>query len=273
MRATLHGVHSSMVRTLVLGSIAAIVFFLLLAAIGATEEQRLAAAAQVDQARRIEQGAALYAQNCRTCHGINGEGLGALGPALNDVHFFTGRRQEVGWAGSLHDYTVATVAGGRVSASRPLYVGDGVVAMAPWARANGGPLSDDQIEALAAFVLNWEATALGEVVLSPLPTPTPQGANDEDQITRGRQVFVTAGCPACHGDDASGVVGAGPSLLGIGAVAGARMPDVSAAEYLRTAVLVPAAYRVEGYEQVPSCGGVVSEAQLADLVAWLLSVK
>lgn len=262
-----------MTRTVVLGSLAAILFLWLLVEIGAREEQRLVAAAQVDLAQRIEQGAALYAQNCRSCHGVNGEGLGALGPALNDAHFFTERRQEVGWTGSLHAYAVATIAAGRVTATRPLYVGDGMVAMAPWARANGGPLSNDQIEALAAFVLNWEATALGEVVLAPLPTPTPQVVSDEAQIVSGRQVFVEVGCTTCHGEYADGVADAGPSLLGISAVAGERTPGVTASEYLRASVLVPAAFLVDGYAQAAPCGGVMSDAQLTDLVAYLLNLK
>lgn len=262
-----------MARTFMLGTVAAMLFFLLLVEIGSKEEQRLVAAAQVEEARRIEHGAALYAQHCRTCHGVNGEGLGALGPALNDAHFFTARMQEVGWGGSLHDYVGSTIAAGRVTATRPLYAGDGVVAMAPWARANGGPLNGDQVEALAAFVLNWEATALGEVVLSPLPTPTPQALSNEEQLARGRKGFAGAGCTDCHGSDAGGVADAGPSLLGIGAVAGERMSGVNAAEYLRASVLVPAVYLVQGYEQAPSCGGVVSDAQLADLVAYLLTVK
>lgn len=262
-----------MSRTLILGSAAALAFLMLLATIGANEEQRLAMAAHVDQARRIEQGAALYEQNCRTCHGSNGEGLGALGPALHDAHFFTARLQEVGWTGSLHDYVVATSAAGRVTATRPLFAGDGAVAMPPWARANGGPLNDGQIEALAAFILNWKATALGEVVLSPLPTPTPQVVSDDIQIARGRRGYVEAGCANCHGDDGGGVAEVGPSLLGIGAVAGERTQGVTAEAYLRASVLVPAAYLVEGYEQTPACGGVVSDAQLAELVAYLLTLQ
>jgi mono/diheme cytochrome c family protein len=256
-----------------LGSVVTLALILLLSVIGERETARLATAARIDQARRIEQGAALYAQNCRTCHGVNGEGLGALGPALHDAHFFTGRLPEVGWSGSLHDYVVATIAAGRVTATRPLYTGDGVVVMPPWARANGGPLRDDQIEALAAFVLNWEATALGEVVLSPLPTPTPLASNDHAQLARGRQLFDTAGCTACHGEDAAGVEDAGPSLLGIGAAAGERAPGVAAADYLRASVLAPAAWVVEGYTQPGECAAVVSDAQLADLVAYLLTVQ
>ncbi len=262
-----------MTRILILGSIVTLALIVLLSDVGAREELRLAGAAQIEQARRIEQGAALYAQNCLACHGVNGEGLGALGPALHDAHFFTGRLQEVGWNGSLHDYVAATIAFGRVTATRPLYAGDGVVAMQPWARANGGPLRDDQIEALTAFVLNWEATALGEVVLSPLPTPTPLAANDLAQLARGRQLFGEAGCTACHGEDAAGVGEVGPPLVGIGAVAGERMPGVAAAEYLRASVLVPAAWVVEGYAQPGECVAVMSDAQLADLVAFLLTVQ
>jgi len=262
-----------MSRTLILGTLVTLALILLLSEVGRREETRLAAATRLDQARRIEQGAALYAQNCRTCHGVNGEGLGALGPPLHDAHFFTGRLQEVGWSGALHDYVVATIAAGRVTATRPLYAGDGVVVMPPWARANGGPLRTDQIEALAAFVLNWEATALGEVVLSPLPTPTPPVINDSAQVARGRQLFTEAGCTTCHGEDAAGVEAAGPSLLGIGAAASDRVPGVAAAEYLRASVLTPAAWVVAGYAQPGACAAVVSDAQLADLVAYLLTVQ
>lgn len=262
-----------MTRILILGSLVTLALIALLSEIGSREELRLVALARIDQARRIEQGAALYDQNCRTCHGINGEGVGALGPPLHDAHFFTDRLREVGWNGSLHDYVVATIANGRVTATRPLYAGDGVVAMPPWARASGGPLRDDQIEALAAFVLNWQATALGDVVLSPLPTPTPLVVNDPAQIARGRQLFGDAGCATCHGENGGGIEGAGPALLGIGAAASERAPGVSAVEYLRASVLTPAAWVVEGYEQPGECAAVVSDDQLADLVAYLLTVE
>lgn len=262
-----------MTRTLIVGIATSLALSVLLIVIGEREELRLAAAAQTAQARQIEQGALLYDQHCRSCHGVNGEGLSALGPALHDAHFFTDRLREVGWNGSLHDYVVATIANGRITATRPLYVGDGVVAMPPWSRANGGPLRNDQIEALAAFVLNWEATALGKVVLSLLPTPTPPIANDPAQIARGRQLFLEAGCPACHGENADGVEGAGPALTGIGAVAGERTPGVSAAEYLRASVLIPAAYVVQGYVQPGGCVAILTDAQLTDLVAYLLTVE
>lgn len=114
---------------------------------------------------------------------------------------------------------------------------------------------------------------MGEVVLSPLPTPTPLASNDPAQLARGRQLFDEAGCTACHGEDAGGVAEAGPSLLGIGAIAGDRTPGVSAVDYLRASVLAPAVWVAEGYARPGECTAVMSDAQLADLVAYLLTVQ
>ncbi|GIK71520.1 MAG: hypothetical protein BroJett021_05080 [Chloroflexota bacterium] len=262
-----------MSRILIAGIVVFLALLALLVTVGVHEEQRLVTAAQIDRARQIEQGALLYEQHCRTCHGSNGEGLGALGPALHDAHFFTGRLREVGWAGSMHDYVATTIANGRITATRPLYVGDGEVAMPPWSRASGGPLRYDQIEALTAFVLNWQPTALGEVIVAPMPTPTPLAVSDAAQIARGRQLYGEAGCAACHGDNADGVANVGPALTGIGAGAGERVPGVSPEEYLRASVLIPAAHVAEGYARPGDCAAIMTDVQLTDLVAYLLTVE
>jgi ubiquinol-cytochrome c reductase cytochrome c subunit len=44
----------------------------------------------------------------------------------------------------------------------------------------------------------------------------PSGSAQQDRVSEGRQLFVD-GCTSCHGIDARGVPGAGPSLLGVGA--------------------------------------------------------
>jgi hypothetical protein len=43
----------------------------------------------------------------------------------------------------------------------------------------------------------------------------------------------------------------GPTLLGISEVAGERVPNLSAVEYLRQSILSPKAYIIEGFEDEP----------------------
>jgi ubiquinol-cytochrome c reductase cytochrome c subunit len=44
----------------------------------------------------------------------------------------------------------------------------------------------------------------------------PSGSAQQDRVTEGRQLFLD-GCASCHGVDARGVPGVGPSLVGVGA--------------------------------------------------------
>lgn len=239
------------------------------------EDERLLAAAAQQDGERIEIGATLYEDHCRKCHGGRGEGVGQLGPALADRHFFTKRMAEVGWQGSLEEYIAATTAHGRMMATRPLYAGDGLTAaMPPWLIAYGGPLRDDEIRAIARFVLNWQASALGRVKLKEIALP-PVDLSDPATATKAGGVVFDNHCASCHSlggrkDQDRGI--AGPALDGIGGRAGSRVPKVLAADYLRQSVLVPAAFVVEGFPQAArkGCGAILSEDQLQSVVAFLL---
>lgn len=260
-------------RDLLLGVIATLLSLGLLTAAGRAEPERLTARAAAMHGWQVEVGAELYAEHCRNCHGINGEGVGQLGPALHDAHFFRGRLREIGWQGTLREYVASTISFGRVVATVPFYAGDGNVVMPPWSQAYGGPLRPDEVQAIAAFVLNWEASATGKVELRPVPTPTPSLEELAGQAARGEKVFLEAGCGDCHtiAGLSSGV--SGPDLTTVAAVAGERRPGMSAADYLRESFLIPNAYLVPGYAEDVRCGGVLSQRQLDEVVAFLLTRK
>ncbi len=91
----------------------------------------------------------------------------------------------------------------------------------------------------------------------------------------GARHFSALGCGACH--MVSGVPGAvgtiGPSLDGLGDRAESRAAGQDADTYLRTSLLDPNAYVVEGYmKMMPPVAAALSEAELAEFIAWLKSL-
>ncbi len=244
--------------------------------LGLNEEARMASLAQARKAEAIEVGAELFEINCSGCHGLKGEGIPGLAPPLNDQHFFTNRLNEVGWQGSLEDYIISTVSTGRLVSTRPdQYVGGGKPAMPAWSELYGGPLREDQIRDIAAFILNWRPTALGEVTLAALPTPTPSPGEATDPVARGRQVYQASGCGGCHTIEGLSTGAVGPNLTRIGEVAATREPGKTAEQYLRESIVNPKAFIVEGYQPVmpETFGQTLSPQQLDDLIAFLLAQK
>ncbi|GAB4534807.1 MAG: hypothetical protein Fur0018_24810 [Anaerolineales bacterium] len=86
---------------------------------------------------------------------------------------------------------------------------------------------------------------------------------------------TNAGCRICHSLEAD-VRLVGPSLAGVATRAASRVPGMSAEEYLRQSILDPGAYVVEGYpdgQMVPNLGAVLSDAQVDDLIAFLMTLR
>ena len=78
--------------------------------------------------------------------------------------------------------------------------------------------------------------------------------------TRGQEVFKNYACAGCHSLDQTKLVG--PSLKGL-----ARRSNP---ELIRQSILDPNAVLTEGYQAaMPSYAGVLTEQQLADLLAFL----
>ncbi len=77
-------------------------------------------------------GEQLYAQNCATCHGARGEGVTGLGAALrNSQYIKTAGDQAI----------FATIAQGRKGTAMPA-----------WLQANGGKLTETQINNIITFL-------------------------------------------------------------------------------------------------------------------------
>jgi mono/diheme cytochrome c family protein len=102
-----------------------------------TESSRRADAATLQLQAQITTGAQLLALNCAECHGKMGEGISA--PALNSQQFLT----------SVSDEQIRNIIRGGVPGT----------AMPAWLTDYGGPLTDQEIAALVAYIRSWEATA------------------------------------------------------------------------------------------------------------------
>ena len=254
---------------IILVSIAAMVIIY----VGFTQEESMAEQARSQHAEAIEVGAELFETNCSGCHGLKGEGIPGLAPGLNDPHFFTNRLDEVGWEGTLDDYIVSAISTGRPVSTRPeLYVGGGKPAMPAWSQQFGGPLRDDQVRDLSTFIQNWEATALGDVELAELPTPSVEEA--ADPIARGEGLFVASGCGGCHAIEGVSYGEVGPNLTQIAGVAATRKDGLSAEDYIRESVVNPNVFVVEGYDpdiMPQNYGQQLSSRELNDLIDYLLT--
>jgi cytochrome c2 len=110
--------------------------------------------------------------------------------------------------------------------------------------------------------------------------PTPAKAADVS-VEDGRRLFVQYGCLACHATERGGPAKLGPPLVGVfGAtrrLAEGKPPRVADEAYLRQSIREPAAAIVEGFDKggtgMPSFAGVLTDAQVASVVAFIKTLK
>jgi mono/diheme cytochrome c family protein len=143
--------------------------------------------AQAPDQVQLEQGARLYADNCAVCHGPNGEGR-------------VGATLAKDWPSIRPDIQVRSTIENGIDNSP----------MIAWSQKNGGPLSDDDIDALVVYILNWETGGLR--IIPATATPVPRGiitpvSGVEGDPNRGA-VLYDQNCSLCHGPDGQGRVGA-----------------------------------------------------------------
>jgi cytochrome c2 len=126
------------------------------------ENQRQYAQEIFQDNEAIERGAALFAANCSTCHGVQGQG-NAVQPTTGKASgapplrgFVTdvgpdGKPEQVPWTKSRsEDYIRATISAGRPP--RGGHAPPGQVVMPTWSDRFGGPLRDIDIDYLVTFL-------------------------------------------------------------------------------------------------------------------------
>ncbi|MGD2156304.1 MAG: c-type cytochrome [Anaerolineales bacterium] len=138
------------------------------------------------QGTSVEVGQELFIQNCSPCHGDFGEGgpnparAGDVIPPISMAEYLKTR----------DDTTLRAI----IAQGQPNF------GMSPFGSAFGGPLDDDQIDAIVAFIRQWEADPPVELPPEVEFTAVPLSADE----------IYESVCSQCHGPEGGG--GVGPSL-------------------------------------------------------------
>jgi mono/diheme cytochrome c family protein len=188
----------------------------------------------------IIRGAEVFDANCAVCHGAEGQGRVGVNlsndwPAI-DPTAFTRAVIEQGVSGTV---------------------------MTPWSQRYGGPLNDQQIEDVVAFVTSLSG---GRSPMAPTstpravtPVPTVPGATGN--ATNGVLLF-SANCAMCHGEDGQGRAGA--SLT-------AGFASINPQQFVRATV-------AQGIDNTAmpafsqNYGGPLTESEIDDISAFIVSL-
>ncbi len=275
-----------MTTRVVAGTFFVVATAILLVYVAVNEPTRMANFSAAYHARQVETGAALFEINCIGCHGPQGQGIPGVAPTLNHKALFDGSRlKEAGYAGTVEDFVRGTISSGRPIPS----VGTNFPQRMPtWSQRFGGPLRDDQIDSLVAFIMNWESTAPEDVATTPTGPTVGDDINTElpaGNADHGKTLTESLGCTGCHVTAAVGpgwLATADPNGQGIGTRAEERYKSAeytghatSGQQYLHESIVRPSDFIVPGFtDLMPKTYAATLTAQdLADIIAYLQTLK
>ncbi len=185
------------------------------------EPARIASVEAQDQSIAVAAGQGLFKQNCTLCHGNNGEG--DVGPALNDSTFLK----------TTTDDTIFSVISSGVPGTQ----------MPAWNQAHGGPLTDENVTQLVAYLRSWQATA------ADIRSAPPKGDSG-----RGRTIFSNV-CVVCHGSN------------GVGTDKAPALNDAQKLNQFDDAWYRDTIAQGRPAKGMPTWGSVLSPQQISDLIA------
>lgn len=134
------------------------------------EPARIQADVQAEHEYSVAAGRDLYAENCVSCHGEDGEG--DVGPALNSKPFL-----KLASNAALFNLTRTGIPG---------------TIMPAWGQDFGGPFTDEQIGNIVVYIRSWEPDAPEPIVIEKIPSPA-----------RGAAIYALT-CFVCHGEGGQG---------------------------------------------------------------------
>lgn len=279
-----------MTRNLTIATLFLLASTLLLGYIWVRENSVLRDRTERFEGTLIAHGARDYEQYCASCHGLTGEGgVSAGAPQINNLPNTLGDRLEgpngiVAKYGTVRNFVEATITSGVRGTAMPR-----------WSTRLGGPLRDDQIRNVAAYIENWwgpnganitaDAAAAAKRFKDAAAQQASAGAPDTP-VGRGGALYQ-ANCASCHNLNAkdSGVPapGLGGMFAPTGTAAfGAKLPngkDVNPANFIEWVRQGGAPFKAQAIQPNQGFGPYIIEAmppfpqfndaQMADLIAFI----
>ena len=240
----------------VIGTIAFMLTMIILGYAALREPDRLEHFTNAREGRMVETGAKLYFDNCATCHGVEGKAeecydsagnsIACQGLALNNYFLVCGdapaRLEQTRFEGTKTQFIQRTIAAGRSGTVMPA-----------WSERYGGPMRDDQVMNVAAFVLNFANDEF--CAEEPISFDWPDSVDDflalstDDFVAapgdpeNGAAVYTSYACNSCHGNiDEPGSNQIGPWLGEISEVGATRVEGQTALQYVYHSILYPNDY-------------------------------
>ena len=133
----------------------------------------------------LDVGQQLYSQSCASCHGEFGEG-GPNPSHAGDIIFPISTAE---YLKTRNDSTLRSI----IAQGQPNY------GMSPFGSAFGGPLDDDDIDIIVAYIRSWEDNP-------PVELPPEIEISVETVSLDSRQIYDQL-CSQCHGPDGEGGIG------------------------------------------------------------------
>lgn len=186
------------------------------------EPVRIAGVMAHDSEVAVSAGQTLFQANCTLCHGDNGEGTRGR-PSLNDKQFLDNTSD---------DRIFSIISSGVPNTEMPA-----------WNQSHGGPLTDEDVTNLVAFIRAWQPNAPDR---SNVPPP--------GDLTRGRSLYGSV-CAICHGDQ------------GQGTDKGSALNDASKLTQFDDSWYRDAINTGRPSQGMPTWGTVLSPQQVSDLIS------
>jgi mono/diheme cytochrome c family protein len=196
--------------------------------------------AQEDNGDKQQLGAQIYADNCAVCHGADGEGR--IGAVLAKD-----------WPSIRPDLASREAIAKGVPGS----------VMPAWSQENGGPLTDEEINAVVSYILSWQTggapayTPAATATSFPEISPIPEIEGDPNQGA----VLYEENCTVCHGAQGEGRIGAT-----LAKEWPAIRPDLTISSTIASGI---EGTTMPAWSQ--AFGGPLSQEDINDIVAYILS--
>jgi mono/diheme cytochrome c family protein len=134
----------------------------------------------------VEIGQELYRQSCVSCHGEFGEG-GPNPSRAGDIIFPISTAE---YLKTRDDYTIRAI----IAQGQPNY------GMSPFGSAFGGPLDDEDVDAVVAYIRSWEANP-------PVELPPEVVIDVKETVALDTKQIYDQLCAQCHGLNGEGGIG------------------------------------------------------------------